>query len=117
MKIYEYKNCSSCRNAIKYLDSKAIAYERKAIRETPPTITELEQMLKHYKGDLKRLFNTSGQDYRSLNMKDKLPSMSEVDALKLLSKNGNLVKRPFVLTDDAGVVGFKNDEWQERLNI
>ncbi len=83
-----------------------------AIRETPPTLTELKQMLKAVGGDLKKLFNTSGQDYKALNLKDKLPGLSTDEALKLLNQNGNLVKRPFVLSAESGWVGFKEDEWQ-----
>jgi arsenate reductase (glutaredoxin) len=66
---------------------------------------------------LKRLFNTSGQDYKALNIKDKLPKMTIKEALALLSKNGNLVKRPFVLTAKGGVVGFKPEEWAKLLLI
>ena len=82
-----------------------------AIREQPPTVPELKRMLAFYGGDLPKLFNTSGQDYKALNMKDKLPKLSAGEALELLSRNGNLVKRPFVLAKDFGVAGFKPDEW------
>lgn len=69
------------------------------------------------KGDRRILFNTSGQEYRALNMKEKLPAMSDSEALKLLSRNGNLVKRPFILDESAGVflTGFKEDEWKRKL--
>ena len=71
-------------------------------------------MLKIYDGELKRLFNTSGQDYRALDMKTRLPSMSPGEAIQLLSENGNLIKRPFLLADHAGAVGCRGPDW-ERL--
>ncbi len=111
MKIYSYKGCGTCRKALAYLDAKKISYDLLAIRETPPTVAELERMLAVYKGELKRLFNTSGLDYKALKIKDKLPKMSVKEALAILSKNGNLVKRPFVLTAKSGAVGFKPEEW------
>lgn len=110
--VYEYKKCSTCRDALKWLESKKIKHQVRAIRETPPTIVELKEMLKA-KGDLKKLFNTSGLDYKALGMKDKLPGMSEAEALELLSKNGNLVKRPFVLGKGVALVGFKKEEWEK----
>ncbi|MCL4131905.1 UNVERIFIED_CONTAM: hypothetical protein GTU68_067396 [Idotea baltica] len=111
MKIYTYKNCDSCRKATKWLRAQKIEFEEIPIRETPPSVAELKLMLGFLNGELKRLFNTSGQDYRSMGLKDSLPSMSESDALKLLSENGNLVKRPFLLTYVSGTVGFKDAEW------
>ena len=68
-------------------------------------------MLAHKGGELRKLFNTAGGDYRELNMKDKLPTMAVEEALKLLASRGNLVKRPFVLGDDIGLVGFKQADW------
>ena len=70
-------------------------------------------MLEIYDGELRRLFNTSGTDYKALNMKDKLPTLSVDEAITLLSQNGNLVKRPFALTGKGGVVGFKEEEWRK----
>lgn len=72
-------------------------------------------MLKLYKGNVRRLFNTSGGDYKALNLKDKLPDLSDSAAMDLLAANGNLVKRPFVLTKNGGVVGFKEEEWKVLL--
>ena len=68
-------------------------------------------MLSHYDGDIKKLFNTSGQDYRALDMKAKLPGLNDDEALELLSNNGNLIKRPFLLTEAVGTVGFKEEQW------
>ncbi|MDA7661742.1 arsenate reductase family protein [Verrucomicrobia bacterium] len=115
LKIYEYKNCSTCRKALKYLEERDVAFERVPIRETPPTKTELKAMLKSYNGERKRLFNTSGGDYKSMNMKDRLPDLTDEEAIALLSENGNLIKRPFVLSGDQGVIGFKMDEWDAFL--
>jgi arsenate reductase len=115
LKIYEYKNCGTCRKALKYLEERAVAFERIPIRETPPTKTELKAMLKSYHGERKRLFNTSGGDYKSMNMKDRLPDLTDEEAIALLSENGNLIKRPFVLSGDQGVIGFKVDEWDAFL--
>ncbi len=112
-KFYEYKNCSTCRKAKKYLKEEGVTYQAIPIRETPPTKAELKKMLKIYDGEVKKLFNTSGQDYRSLGLKDKIAIMSEAEALDLLSQNGNLVKRPFILSKNWGAVGFKAEIWEE----
>ena len=111
MKIFIYEKCDTCRKALKYLQERGINAEQVPIRETPPTVAELKRML-NYVGDLKRLFNTSGLDYKALNMKDRLPKLSEPEALALLATNGNLVKRPFLLTKTGGTTGFKLDEWE-----
>ncbi|HVY68461.1 MAG TPA: arsenate reductase family protein [Verrucomicrobiae bacterium] len=111
LKVYAYANCDTCRKALKFLGERKIPHEVLAIREQPPTLAELKRMLAQYDGDLRKLFNTSGQDYKSLNLKDKLPTMKTDEALKLLAGNGKLVKRPFVLAKDFCLVGFQPDEW------
>jgi len=117
MKVYEYKNCGTCQKALKFLDKKGVKYERIPIVEQPPSVTELKTMLKHLKsrgGSFKQLFNTSGQQYRELKIGDKIKAgMTESEAISLLSKNGKLIKRPFVLVGDTGLVGFKEDEWKK----
>lgn len=110
VRIYEYAKCSTCRNALKFLAGRGIAYTAVAIVEQPPTVNELKTMLGHV--GLKRMFNTSGVQYRELGIADKLKTMTEDQALTLLSKNGKLIKRPFVLLKDRGLVGFKEDEWK-----
>src|SRR5438552_114582 len=116
LKVYEYTNCGTCRKALQFLDSRGIDYRVVPIREQPPSKAELLTMLKVYGGDLRKLFNTSGQEYKRLNLKAKLPSMSVDEALELLSKNGHLVKRPIVLIEGGGgLVGFKEDEWKNLL--
>ena len=117
LKIYEYKGCGTCRKALKWLEAKGIEFERIAIRETPPSKAELKRMLKAYEGNLRALFNTSGGDYRALNMKEKLPSLSKAEAIDLLAGNGNLVKRPFVMMKADGVVGFNEAEWETFFNL
>jgi arsenate reductase (glutaredoxin) len=113
--IYAYKNCDSCRKALKWLKENGVAHEVKAIRETPPTPAELDKAITAFGGDLRPLFNTSGGDYRELNLKDRLPTMSPSEAIDLLSKNGNLVKRPFLISDNIVLTGFKEDRWRETL--
>jgi arsenate reductase len=110
VKIYEYDGCSTCRKALKFLDARGVAYRRAPIVETPPTVAELKAML-GFAGDLRRLFNTSGVLYREMGVGEKLKTMSESQALALLAKHGKLVKRPFVLLKDRGLLGFKEDEW------
>jgi len=111
LKFYAYKNCDTCRKAIKYLDEKGVGYELIPIREQPPTKAELETMLANHDGNIRKLFNTSGGDYKDLNLKEKLPNMTDAEAIDLLSKNGNLVKRPFAIKAKTGVVGFNESAW------
>lgn len=111
MKIFTYKNCSTCKKATKWLNEQGITFEEIAIRETPPNVAELNQMLAYKGGELRKLFNTSGGDYRELNMKDKLPTMVLEDALELLASRGNLVKRPFFLGQEIDLVGFNQADW------
>jgi arsenate reductase len=114
-KVYAYQKCSTCRDALKWLNAQAIPHTVMPIRETPPTPAELKAALGLLGGDIRKLFNTSGIDYRALGMKDKLPTMSEAEAIDLLSKNGNLVKRPFLIGGGKALVGFKPDIWQKAL--
>ncbi len=112
LKVYEYANCSTCKQALKYLEKKKIAYEAIPIVDQPPTVAELKRMLAVYDGKIGKLFNTSGLLYREMRLGEKLPEMSEAEALALLAKHGKLVKRPFVLAGKAGRVGFKETEWK-----
>ncbi len=111
LRIWVYQGCDTCRKAQRFLVERKIAHELIAIREHPPTADDLRAMLGHVGGDLRRLFNTSGGDYKALGMKDRLPKMSVEEALALLATNGNLVKRPFALAGDGGTTGFKPEEW------
>jgi arsenate reductase len=111
LRIYAYQNCDTCRRALKWLAAQKIDHEVIPIREKPPTVAELKTMLGRV-GELRRLFNTSGQDYKAMNMKERLPKLSESEALTLLAANGNLVKRPFAIGKSAGTTGFDEDEWK-----
>lgn len=111
IRVYVYSGCDSCKKALKWLDAEGIEYDAIPIREIPPSVSELKQMLAYRQGELKSLFNTAGGDYRAMEMKTRLPHLSEEAALQLLSENGNLVKRPFLLGDDFGLVGFKPVDW------
>lgn len=115
MKFYQYPKCSTCVKARKFLDANGAEYESINIVDQPPTKKELEAMLDAYDGNIRKLFNTSGMQYRELNLKDKIPSMSAEQAIDLLASNGMLVKRPFLLTDGAGIVGFKEELWSSLL--
>ena len=117
LKVYQYSGCSTCRNAINWLKRHAIPFEEIAIRDTPPSLADLKAMLDTRDGDLRKLFNTSGLDYRSLGLKDKLPTLSLDAALKLLAENGNLVKRPFAIDtkNKMHLIGFKEPEWKAAL--
>lgn len=112
MKVYAYSNCDTCRKALKHLEKGKHKVEVLPIREQPPTRLELQKMLKIYEGKIAKLFNTSGREYRAMKLGEKLPKMSESKALDLLSENGNLVKRPFVLIGNTGAVGFRIEEWK-----
>lgn len=111
IKVYEYKGCGTCRKALKWLRARGVDFTAVPIRLQPPTRAELSRMLALYDGSVRKLFNTSGGDYKALGLKDKLASMSSEEALALLAGNGNLIKRPFVLTDKGGAVGFDEKRW------
>src|SRR5690606_25223746 len=111
MKLYGYDKCSTCRNAKKWLDRHGIAYEDVAIVDHPPSVKLLKEILRQGDYRLSDLFNKSGMMYREMNLKDKLPSMSEADALKLLAANGKLCKRPIVTDGKKYTVGFKEDDF------
>jgi arsenate reductase len=115
MKVYEYANCSTCKKALKFLDSRGVKYQKVAIVENPPSVAELHTMLRHVEGDLKRLFNTSGQVYREMGLSAKLKDLTEAQALKLLASNGKLIKRPFALGGKQGAVGFQEAEWKKKF--
>ncbi|MES2709210.1 MAG: Spx/MgsR family RNA polymerase-binding regulatory protein [Verrucomicrobiota bacterium] len=116
VRVYLYNNCDTCRKAVRWLNEHDVQREEIPIRQQPPTVPELQRMLA-VTGDLRKLFNISGTDYKALGMKDRLPKLTEAEALELLSGNGNLVKRPFLLTATGGAVGFKAEEWEKLLRI
>ncbi|MEO0452947.1 MAG: Spx/MgsR family RNA polymerase-binding regulatory protein [Verrucomicrobiota bacterium] len=111
MKIYTYAKCSTCRNALKWLDERSISYQNVPIRETPPSNAELKRMLNAQEGNIRKLLNTSSQDYRDLGIKDQLDSMKPEAVFELMQTNGNLVKRPFVISKEIHLTGLKAEEW------
>ena len=115
LKIYTYANCDTCRKAVKWLRANDLPFTEHAIRETPPTASELRTMLAACDGELRKLFNTSGKDYREQKLGEKIPDLTEAAALKLLGANGNLVKRHFLLGEGVALVGFAEPAWRSAL--
>lgn len=101
---------------MKFLDQKRIPYERVSIVESPPSKSELKKMLAWYDGQLTKLFNTSGLVYRELKLREKLKKMTPDEAFTLLSSEGKLVKRPFLISEKFGIVGFNEKEWEKALS-
>lgn len=110
-----YPKCTTCQKAKKWLDDNKIEYDLRDIKEDNPTLEELTAWYKESGLPLKKFFNTSGLLYKSMELKDKLPTMSEEEQLKLLATDGMLVKRPLVIGKDFVLVGFKEGEWNERI--
>ncbi len=115
IKVYCYSKCGTCRKAIKWLAERDISFEEKAIRETPPSPSELKLALQT-EGSLRKLLNTSSQDYRELGLKDKLDGLTQKEVFSLLQQNGNLVKRPFVVANGKAWAGFDPDKWAALLS-
>lgn len=113
MKLFEYSKCSTCRKAKKWLDAKGIDYDAIDIVTKPPSRAVLAKILKGDRYQLKHLFNTSGQLYRSMELKNKLPSMSQDEALDLLAANGKLIKRPIASSGGQFTVGFKEAVFED----
>ena len=110
-----YPKCTTCQKAKKWLESQGIAYTERNIAEENPTYAELKEWYKKSGLPLKRFFNTSGLLYKSMQLKDKLPEMSEEEQLKLLATDGMLVKRPLVVDGDNVLTGFKEAEGAEKM--
>lgn len=110
-----YPKCTTCQKAKKWLDDNGIEYHLREIKEDNPSYEELTVWHKLSGLPLKKFFNTSGLLYKSLELKDKLPTMSEEEQLKLLATDGMLVKRPLVIGKEFVLVGFKENEWSEKL--
>jgi arsenate reductase len=115
MNIFVYLKCSTCQKALRFLKDKTIDVSICEINLTPPSREELEKMLEYQKGDLKKIINTSGLLYREMKLSEKFNEMSKDDILSLLCTQGMLVKRPFLLGDHFGLVGFKEVEWSSRI--
>ena len=115
MLFIEYPKCSTCQKAKKWLDDNGFQYQDRHIKEQNPTLEELKEWYEKSGLPLKRFFNTSGLLYKSMNLKDKLPSMSEEEQLALLASYGMLVKRPIIVCDNLILTGFREKEWEEKL--
>ena len=110
-----YPKCSTCKKAQNWLDAQGLTYTLRDIKTQNPTLEELRQWHAQSGLPLKRFFNTSGQQYRALALKDKLPAMTEEEQLALLATDGMLVKRPILLAGDQVLVGFREAQWAEAL--
>ncbi len=112
MIIYGHPTCSTVKKALNYLNNKGIKYTYYNLKEVTPSPDELKEY--HLKSglDIKRFFNTSGMQYRELNIKDKLPDMSLEECYELLSSNGMIIKRPLLITDNKILLGFKEQEYE-----
>lgn len=113
LKFICYPKCTTCGRAKEWLDDKKIEYELRDIKLDNPTLEELTEWYKKSGLPLKKFFNTSGLLYKSLDLKNKLPEMTEDEMLKLLATDGMLVKRPLLIGDGFVLVGFKETEWQK----
>ena len=115
MLFLEYPPCTTCKKAKKWLDDNGISYEDRHIKENNPTYEELKAWYEKSGLPLKKFFNTSGIQYRALELKDKLPGMSEEEQLRLLATDGMLVKRPLLVTESTVLTGFKAEDWEKKL--
>ena len=114
-KIYCYPRCTTCKKAVKWLDKNGIEYEYKHIVEETPSKEDIEKFYEKSGLPLKRFFNTSGNVYKEMNLKEKLAKMSEDEQFELLASNGMVLKRPLLVGKDFVLVGFKEAEWIEKL--
>ena len=112
----EYPKCSTCQKAKKWLEQNKIEFEDRHILENNPTKEELKKWIKQSGYDIKKFFNTSGMKYKELNLKEKLPNMTDDEKIEVLSTDGMLVKRPLIITDDLILVGFREKEWEQLKN-
>ncbi|MBQ9674032.1 MAG: arsenate reductase family protein [Ruminococcus sp.] len=115
MLFLEYPKCTTCKKAKKWLDENGFEYTDRDIKNDNPTFEELRDWYTKSGLTLKKFFNTSGMIYRSMELKDKLPTMSEEEQLQLLASDGMLVKRPIVVNGDIVLTGFKAELWAEKL--
>ena len=115
MLFLEYPPCTTCKKAAKWLQDHGVAFEDRNIKENNPSYEELKCWYEASGLPLKKFFNTSGIQYRALELKDKLPAMTEEEQLRLLGSDGMLVKRPLVVTDSAVLTGFRPDQWEKEL--
>ena len=117
LKVYCYSRCTTCQKALKWLEAKGVKYELIDIKENNPDEKTLRKYYALSGLPLKRFFNTSGLQYRELELSKKLPAMSEDEQFKLLASDGMLVKRPLLAGKDFVLTGFKEAEWSEKLSV
>lgn len=115
MLFIEYPKCTTCRKAKKWLDEHGISYSDRDIKEDNPSEEEMREWIKKSGKPANKFFNTSGMLYRELELKNKLPDMTEDEMIQLLSTNGMLVKRPIIVNGEKILIGFKEKEWEEIL--
>ncbi len=115
MLVLVYRKCSTCQKALKWLDEHKVEYEERPIVEQNPTYDELKEWYKRSGLPLKKFFNTSGLLYKEMGLKDKLANMAEEEQLRLLASDGMLVKRPLVVGEDYVLTGFREKDWEERM--
>ncbi|NME36393.1 MULTISPECIES: arsenate reductase family protein [Fusobacterium] len=113
---FNYPKCSTCVKAKKWLEENEINFVSRHIVEERPTIDELKSFIKSSNLPFKKFFNTSGILYRELDLKNKIPTMNEEEAITLLASNGMLVKRPLIVCDKGILIGFKVEEWKKFFN-
>ncbi len=113
----EYPKCSTCKKAKKWLDDHSVSYEDRHILEENPTEQELKDWIGRSGLPIRRFFNTSGMKYRELQLKERLPKMSEEEQISLLATDGMLVKRPLLVLEDKVIPGFREAEWIEALGL
>ena len=113
--VYQYPKCSTCRKALKWLDEHELRYEAVNIAEAPPARSTLTSALKHSGLPLRAFFNTSGESYRNGGFKERLPSLSQSEALNELAQDGKLIKRPLLIDGERVLVGFDEKRWSEAL--
>ena len=116
LKVLVYRKCSTCLKALKWLEVNQVVFDERPIKEENPSYEELKAWYEMSGLPLKKFFNTSGILYKQMNLKDKLKEMPEDEQLKLLATDGMLVKRPLVIGDDFVLTGFKEKEWEEKIN-
>jgi Spx/MgsR family transcriptional regulator len=115
MRAYLYSKCSTCKDALRFINDRKIQVEIREITITPPSLKELNDMLNYQEGNLKKLFNTSGNLYRAMRLAEQLDGMPVQKALELLTKHGMLIKRPFLIGNGFGLTGFNKVEWSKML--
>ena len=115
MLFIQYPPCSTCQKAKKWLDAKGVSYTDRHIKEQNPSYEELKEWYEKSGLPLKKFFNTSGLLYKSMNLKEKLPAMTEEEQLRLLASDGMLVKRPILVKGDKVLTGFKEADWEKMV--